>query len=95
MTKVHTKFAGQDLWRRLSCEQQFVLFSLRISLHVAQLVPLSLFVSVDSARMLTHPDDSSSSALSRLKTFANPISQQVHISMINFTSTVVEDPPVS
>ena len=41
--------------------------SLRISLHVAQLVQLSVLDSVDSARILTHPDDSSSSALSRLK----------------------------
>ena len=43
------------------------MFSLRISLHVAQLVPLSVLGFVDNARMLTHPDDSFSSAFSRLK----------------------------
>ena len=36
--------------------------SLRISLQVAQSVPLSVSVCVESARMLTHPDDSSTSA---------------------------------
>ena len=48
----------------------------------------SVLLSVDSARMLTHLDDSSSSALSRLKTFAHPISQQIQISMKNFTTEV-------
>ena len=34
---------------------------------------------------LTHLDDSSSSAISRLKTFAHSISQQIHTSVKNFT----------
>ena len=38
-----------------------------------------------SARLLTHPDDSSTSALSQLKTFVHPISQQFRISMKKFT----------
>ena len=38
---------------------------LRTSLHVAQLVPLSVCVTLDSARLLTRPDDSSTSALSQ------------------------------
>ena len=63
-------------------------FSLRISLHVAQLVPLSVLVSVDNARMLTYPDDSSASAISRLKMFA-PINQQIHISMKKCTNLEV------
>ena len=37
--------------------------------------------------MLIHPDDSSSSALSRLKTSAHPISQHIRISLKNFTRT--------
>ena len=38
------------------------------------------WVSVDSARVLTHPDDSSSSApFAHLKTLAHSISQQIHI----------------
>ena len=52
------------------------------ALQFAQFVPLSVLVSVDSARMLTQFDDSSSSVISRLKTFAH---QQIHISMKNFT----------
>ena len=59
--------------------------SLCISLHIAQLVPLSVFVSVDNARMLTHPDDSSTSAFSRLISVAHSISQQIHISMTFFS----------
>ena len=26
VARIHTKFASQDLWRRVSCEQQFILF---------------------------------------------------------------------
>ena len=55
---------------------------LRTSLHVAQLVPLSVFVTLDSARLLTH------SPFATLKTFAHPTNQQIHISMKNFTGGV-------
>ena len=61
--------------------------SLRIFLHVAQLVKLKVLVSVDSARMIGS-SCSSSSALSRLKTFAQPFSQQIHTSRTNFTMAV-------
>ena len=50
---------------------------LRTPVHVAQLVPLLVFVTLDSAQPLTHPDDSSTSALSQLKTVAHPTSQQI------------------
>ena len=34
-----------------------------------------------SARLLTHPDDSSTTALSHLQTVAHPITEQIYISM--------------
>ena len=80
MARIHTKFAHVN--------SNSFSFSLRIFLHVAQLVPLNVLVSVDNARMLTHPDDSASSALSRLKTFAQPFRQQIHTSRTNFTIAV-------
>ena len=52
VARIHTKFASQDLWRGVSCEQQFILFFLRISLHVAQLVPLS---SLSRLKTFAHP----------------------------------------
>ena len=40
---------------------------------------VSVCHSLDSARLLTHPDDPFNSALSQLKPFAHPISQSIHI----------------
>ena len=80
MARIHTKLTGQDLCRGVSCEQQFVLFFLCVSpstWHSLSRCQCSLY----SARMT----DSSSSALSRLKTFALAISQQIRISMTNHT----------
>ena len=82
-----TQFAGRDQWSRGSREKQAIhhVF-LRTSLHVAQLLPLfSVCHTLDSARLLTTPDDSSTSPLSQLKTFAHAISQQIHMSVKNFT----------
>ena len=53
------------------------------SLHVAQVVPVVIVSHTPvSARLLIHPDDTSTSALPQLKKFAHPISQQIHTSMI-------------
>ena len=78
-----TQFAGRDQWSRGSREKQAIRHVfLCTSLHVAQLDPLSVFVTLpDSARLLTTPDDSSASPLSQLKTFAHSISQQIHMSV--------------
>ena len=51
-----------------------------------------MFVFVDSARMLTHHNDSSTSAPSRLKTIAHPINQQIRITMktLDFLSCLTD-----
>ena len=47
VARIHTKFAGEDLWRRVSCERQFILF---FSAHLPARCTVCV-VSVDSARM--------------------------------------------
>ena len=80
-----TQFAGRDLWSRVSCEQQIILCFCVLPCTLHSLSRCQCLSHSDSARLLTHPDDSSTSTLSQQKTFAHPISQQIHMSVTNFT----------
>ena len=48
---------------------------------------------LDSARLLTHPDDQFNSALSQLKTFAHLISQSIHICTLKLYTRCVRRAP--
>ena len=75
--RIRTQFTSRDMWRRSFLRTAICVVFLRTPVHVAQLVPLLVFVTLDSAQPLTHPDDSSTSALSQLKTVAHPTCQQI------------------
>ena len=56
----------------------------RTSVHMAQLVPMLVCVLLDSAHLLTHLDDSHTSACSPPTTFADLLGQRIRISSIKF-----------
>ena len=83
--RIHTLFASGDLWSRVSSEQQLIWCFCVPPARCTACAGVSVRYTIDSTRLLTHPDDSSPSALSQLKTFAHPNSQQIRVSTKHFT----------